>query len=462
MRRRSDDTLSIALCASLIVHVAIMFAAFETGVSELKTQLHRPPWSARERELTLAAETDHPPLIQPGPAEPDHPKPLSDTDTSEWGEAGGKGVALNSAPGDKPLSARQGPQNQSFGSRDPIGPAEAFPPEPSMSTVPPGQGGDGKMLMREALAGRGTEGDPVIVLTPPAVPPVPPPPPPQATIAPSPSNPKPDVRIGAASLDPSGRAASALPLGDTLGPAESPGIAEALTQPPAPRDSTGALRDLPDLVSAAAAGAAEVQDAIAEMAPRRPEPELALPVDERTSLAQAAESSAASQPSTPAAPSENQLTLKTTAVPTPTVIVPKGSVGSVASATGGAPGPPVPPADPAADTGLESDPFSKIPGIEFRNGKVEARSGRQVKPVRPRLTEAAYRDLLALEFPTVLMKVRIDATGKVQDVKVLRGSGSEAVDMPVYRAMWQWWFEPPKDKQGQPQSDVQLVAIHWG
>ena len=43
------------------------------------------------------------------------------------------------------------------------------------------------------------------------------------------------------------------------------------------------------------------------------------------------------------------------------------------------------------------------------------------------------RDLLAQQFPTVLAKVRIDKTGKVVDVHIVRGSGSEAVDMPVYR-----------------------------
>jgi TonB family protein len=128
----------------------------------------------------------------------------------------------------------------------------------------------------------------------------------------------------------------------------------------------------------------------------------------------------------------------------------------------GIPGPMTPAADPAADTGLESDPFAKIPGVEFRDGKVEARSGRQIKPVRPRLTEAGMRDLLAQQFPTVLLKVRIDKTGKVIDVNIVRGSGSEAVDMPVYRSLWGWWFEPPKDKKGNPMEDVQLVAIHWG
>jgi TonB family protein len=159
---------------------------------------------------------------------------------------------------------------------------------------------------------------------------------------------------------------------------------------------------------------------------------------------------------TPAPPTPNATASKEppppTAAPAPT---------AVANARGGLPGPSAEAADPAPDTARESDPFSKIPAVEFRDGKVAARDGRQIKPVRPRLSEIAQRDLLGLQFPTILAKVRIDKTGKVTDVTLLRGSGSEAIDQPVYRALWNWWFEPPKDKKGNPLDDTQLVAIHW-
>jgi len=150
-----------------------------------------------------------------------------------------------------------------------------------------------------------------------------------------------------------------------------------------------------------------------------------------------------------------------TPAPAPTAVA-SGKPAAAASAKGGMPGPPISAADPAPDTGLESDPFAKIPGVDFHDGKVEARSGREVRPIRPRLNEAGRRDLLAMQFPTVVFKVRIDKTGKVKDVSVIQGSGSEAIDMPVYRSLWEWWFEPPKDKQGNPLEDVQLVSIHWG
>jgi hypothetical protein len=219
-------------------------------------------------------------------------------------------------------------------------------------------------------------------------------------------------------------------------PVPEPAVIEALTHVPDERSVAGGASVLPEVATADEPSGPTVADAIVGPEADRPRIEemaqrVETPADEAaTATADAPSSSAPSK--------------------------------SVASARGGLPGPVAEAADPAPDTGLESDPFSKTPGIEFRDGKIAARSGRQVKPVRPRLTEPAKRDLLGLQFPTILAKVRIDKTGKVVDVTVLRGSGSQAVDMPVYRALWDWWFEPPKDKKGNPLDDVQLVAIHWG
>jgi TonB family protein len=210
-------------------------------------------------------------------------------------------------------------------------------------------------------------------------------------------------------------------------------VVEAMTRPPGATAVEGGEAALPEIARADRPDAAETQDAIVALAMDAPRP---------------AEPARQFEPVPP--------------TPQTVAAANTGASGSAASATGGAVGPPVAAADPAPDTGLESDPFAKIPGVEFKSGKVEARSGRQIKPIRPRLTEAGMRDLLAQQFPTVLAKVRIDKTGKVVDVHIVRGSGSEAVDMPVYRALWGWWFEPPTDKTGNPLEDVQLVAIHWG
>jgi TonB family protein len=227
--------------------------------------------------------------------------------------------------------------------------------------------------------------------------------------------------------------AMALRVGD-VSPTDAPAVVEALTHPPDERQVTGGPAALPELVSPDEQSAPAVADAIvSDLADEiRPE-EMARRVEQPTD-----------------------------AVAQAKPVADSAAAAAATSARGGVPGPPMEAADPAPDTGLESDPFARIPGVEFHDGKVAARSGRRIKPVRPRLSETAKRDLLGLQFPTILAKVRIDKTGKVTDVTVLRGSGSQAVDMPVYRALWEWWFEPPTDKKGNPTEDVQLVAIHWG
>jgi TonB family protein len=234
------------------------------------------------------------------------------------------------------------------------------------------------------------------------------------------------------------REETALRVGESL-PSNRPAVVEALTHPPDLVDLAGGGAALPEVVAADEPSGPAVADAIVGTEPERP------------TVDQLAERIETPVPPTP------QATASTDAPRPPATLGPAATD----NARGGAPGPMAEAADPAPDTGLESDPFSKIPSVEFRNGKVAARSGRQIKPVRPRLSETAQRDLLGLQFPTILAKVRIDKTGKVTDVTVLRGSGSQTIDMPVYRALWNWWFEPPRDKKGNPLEDVQLVAIHW-
>jgi TonB family protein len=226
----------------------------------------------------------------------------------------------------------------------------------------------------------------------------------------------------------------ALRVGD-IAPTDAPPIVEALTHPPDQRDTTGGTATLPELVSPDERSAPTIADAVVSDLPDEARPEeLAQRVD------QPSDTTSSAKPVTDSASASAAAT----------------------NAQAGMPGPPMEAADPAPDTALESDPFAKIPGVEFHDGKVAARSGRRIKPVRPRLSDIAKRDLIGLQFPTILLRVRIDKTGKVTDVTVLRGSGSQAVDMPVYRALWEWWFEPPTDRKGNPTDDVQLVAIHWG
>jgi TonB family protein len=109
----------------------------------------------------------------------------------------------------------------------------------------------------------------------------------------------------------------------------------------------------------------------------------------------------------------------------------------------------------------ESDAFSRIGSINVKNGKVEARLGRSFKSVKPRLSLKGELDAISIAKPIVEMKVLVDETGKVIDVKVLRSSGSNEIDLPTTTAMYKWWIEPARDKQGKAMKDVILVTFSY-
>lgn len=118
-------------------------------------------------------------------------------------------------------------------------------------------------------------------------------------------------------------------------------------------------------------------------------------------------------------------------------------------------------ADPAPQGSTESDPVATVGSANFRPGSTDVRLGRQHKIIRPRLSLAARADLMTLRNPTVVLKINTDETGKVTAVQVYRSSGSNDIDQPCKLAAYQWWFEPPKDRVGNPTKDVILFAIHF-
>jgi TonB family protein len=556
-KRRSDKELTIALCVSLALHTVLLVLLIHEKIELLMQQLSPPRLLADAHKAPRVEEpkekpADEPPaaILQPivkplaeldapkpppPPPPPEKPKkPSNQNDENiEWGEKNAKGIAINSAPGKVPLSARKGMEDQSAASRDPEGP-EAFEDDPSMSTVPPGENGDGRKPVRDPLAGKGTAGNPSETLGNPNAPVVPPAPLPKRTEVAALTNNGPEELQG------NGKSVSQSPVPEKRSPAEAnvpaaerdglpndpaqaqqilpikqadvigidsnelayPDVVEALTRPPGLKVSSersDAIESpvLPSLVSADVISAPSIQPATAALQ-IKPQPieEMALKLreaDPRTgpaiveammhspgeithdggpaALPELAPADVTKSPeildAIAALPLEEPRPQEMAQQPeqgaeTPAVAAKNEPAGQTFNATGGVPGPTVAAADPAPDTGFESDPFAKIPGVDFHDGKVEARSGRQVKPIRPHLSDAGRRDLLAMNFPTVVFKVRIDKTGKVKDVSVIQGSGSEAIDMPVYRALWEWWFEPPKDKKGNALEDVQLVSIHWG
>ena len=118
-------------------------------------------------------------------------------------------------------------------------------------------------------------------------------------------------------------------------------------------------------------------------------------------------------------------------------------------------------ADPAIESPSESDAFSTLGGIEFRDGRIDSRLGRAFKSVRPQLGLAAQIDLMGLTDPRIVLKLRIDATGKVVAVDVVHSTGSDSIDQPVKLVMYQWWFEPQKGPTGQAIAETIVFPISW-
>lgn len=120
-----------------------------------------------------------------------------------------------------------------------------------------------------------------------------------------------------------------------------------------------------------------------------------------------------------------------------------------------------PAADPAMQSDSESDAFSTLGGIEFRDGRIESRLGRAFKSVRPQLSLAARIELMSLAEKRIVLKIAIDATGKVKMVDVLRSTGSDLIDQPVKLVLYEWWFEPAKGPDGQAVAETLVLPISW-
>jgi periplasmic protein TonB len=108
------------------------------------------------------------------------------------------------------------------------------------------------------------------------------------------------------------------------------------------------------------------------------------------------------------------------------------------------------PGDPSPQADTESDAFSREAYVEFSRGRTHVQLGRKNKIIRPRLTLYGLVDLVTRAKPSLVLEIRIDASGDVRDVQILRSSGSPDVDQACRVAAYQWWFEPRTDAQGQP------------
>ncbi|HEV2292928.1 MAG TPA: hypothetical protein VGR35_03680 [Tepidisphaeraceae bacterium] len=118
-------------------------------------------------------------------------------------------------------------------------------------------------------------------------------------------------------------------------------------------------------------------------------------------------------------------------------------------------------ADPAVMSASESDAFATLGGIEFRDGRIDSRLGRAFKSVRPRLSLPAQIELMSLADKRIVLKIAIDATGRVRSVDVLHSTGSNLIDQPVKLVLYEWWFEPSIGADGQATADTIVLPIRW-
>lgn len=453
MHSRSIN-FTIAICASLILHVGFMtYSAYRYATAQ---NLYLAPIWHRENSITLNLEE---------PKQPD----LSVHD--ELGERNAKGIAANSSQGDRPLQAPEADLDQAFLDRNPSssGRKTATPVD---RTAPAGEGGHGGEIGSAAQDRRQIDEPPIPPAYPSAIVQAEIPSRPPAVTALKPAE--------AAAISPVRRtdlpAAAASPAVPVPGAAraDQPLAAAEKAQPDAPMplkeqssDARGLAYPPPD---PSRKGESFSQYALAPAAAPPPDTRLGreLPAalakgrlqrdTEGTQVAIAVPISAPPVPQAalPAPPQPQHA-----ATPSPT-IAPATSAAHAAArpATGDgrAPGRPAR-ANPTPQSDSDSDAFAKIGSAVYHNGRLEVREGRKVRTTRPQILVPGLLDEFGLANPTVVLKVNIDATGNVTNVDVFRSSGSNDLDQPCLRAVYDWWFEPARDASGKAVPDAVLFAI---
>ena len=433
--RRRDLSVTIALCLSLLAHGIGIIALTAREIQELNRATYQPPFDLhawlmkhpRPGDLQSPPEASQPPLarVLPEPKLPDEYEEL-------FGEHGSKGKGMNASPGEQPMQAPEAPQDQAALTTIP-GPAGSGPSTPGDD----GAGG------RAPSAAKSRGSSPAVVMLPFGPPvdpeaafglpmaPAPPPLPPKAFRAAPPAV----IGIPTLSPDPSS-IKSAVTLKDS--PATRPVDIQSTTRPS-------------DLASAM-----PTTSPVTDETTTRP---VRVAVNERRP-----ENYAVGRMPTTTQPSVVKL---------PTTRPTQPQLLALASAADGAPAEEAS-ASPSAGSPShagggeagnksesESDPFTTTPNFTYRNGKVEARDGRKVKTVRPKLSDAGIQAIISMEEPLVILGVKIDEQGIVTGVEYLHKSGSNDVDLPTYLAAWKWEFEPSKDKEGHPKPDALVIPFVW-
>ncbi|MDB5304342.1 MAG: hypothetical protein JWM97_1891, partial [Phycisphaerales bacterium] len=501
--RRWDIPFIFAIAVSLAVHLLMIPAGKHISVTaklpdekkhdrliEVTISLGAPDEKVKEDEQpkTPAPQQGKPlPPMAVAAAPPAPPKPAVKPPAPElepeldMGDAKGTGKGINDAKGDRPLVAREADEEQGFLSRDPVGTGHVGD-LPVDWTGPRGEGGSG-----------GQRGSPAVALVPAAVEPIKPPaateeprekadpltadpqPPraPELKVAEGPEATvplvveKPDVVAPEVALPPESMTASrgAAPADLSKNPVD-----EILPTGPLARRPDGENGPLivmpkegPFTLPQHATGTAppilgaDVRRSAVVIGPQLPPevvPQVSLvqapKIDDAKIGPQSQDIARPKTDPTDKPPKPIPPTQVATAVAPPQQTPPRPSTGD-----GRAPGPDKPAADPAQQSDSESDAFQKTATAELlQDGRLLVRKGRKVKTTRPRILLAGQVSLSGMDNATVVLKISIDATGKVTGAEVLKSSGSNDVDQPCRVAVYDWWFEPTRTKAGQPVPDV--------
>ena len=133
------------------------------------------------------------------------------------------------------------------------------------------------------------------------------------------------------------------------------------------------------------------------------------------------------------------------------------------------PAPPQPPGEPAIAAGKpveQSDRDSDLAGkdvfVDAKPGRRVARNGRGFKFARPAYNVAADADLAFAAMPIrLLLSVRIDPTGRVQSVEVIKSSGSRTFDRVMTVALYESPFDLKLDASGRAIAENTTIGFQW-
>lgn len=116
--------------------------------------------------------------------------------------------------------------------------------------------------------------------------------------------------------------------------------------------------------------------------------------------------------------------------------------------------------DPLPPSDSEVDPTSIEGTADISAGGIAARFGRKVRTVRPQLGVAGFVERGLSGSRQLRVELHVDPEGRVTDVRTLESTGLVELDLPVVRALYQWWIEPARDATGRPVPSISRWRIN--